>query len=128
MPVLPNYRDAVIEEDKFVNYALSPHSERGQHKARVFEQVLGFNLSNWTFLKRAILSALPDQQATFSTETVFGRKYEVVVPVTGPNGRTANVTTIWQYDRLDDETGYSDSPRLVTLYIKEASYDETEGI
>lgn len=121
MPALPNYRAAVIEEDKLVNYALNPHSERGQHKARVFDQVLGFNLANWMLLQRAILNALPDHQATFSTETVFGRKYEVVVPITGPSGRTANVTTIWQYDRLGDETGYSDRPRLVTLYIPEGS-------
>jgi hypothetical protein len=29
-----------------VRYALNPHSERGQHKAWVFERTLGFNLSN----------------------------------------------------------------------------------
>ena len=47
MPPLPHGERAVIEDSKFVGYALNPHSERGRHKARVFAQVLGFNLSNW---------------------------------------------------------------------------------
>ncbi len=51
------------------------------------------------------------------SETVFGKKYEVVVPLTGANGRTVNVTTIWQFDRLQDEERFADGPRLVTLYI-----------
>jgi hypothetical protein len=46
MTLLPNYASAVIEDSKLVSYALNPHSERGQHKARVFEHALGFNLSN----------------------------------------------------------------------------------
>jgi hypothetical protein len=45
MNPLPNY-EAVIEDSKFVSYALSPQSDRGQHKARVFESALGFNLTN----------------------------------------------------------------------------------
>ena len=43
MTPLPNYECAVIEDSKSVRYALNPHSERGQHKAQVFEQALGFN-------------------------------------------------------------------------------------
>ena len=79
MTLLPNYASAVIEDSKLVSYALNPRSERGQHKARVFEHALGFNLSNWEYLKRAILDALPARPARFLSDTAFGKKYEVVV-------------------------------------------------
>jgi len=52
-----------------------------------------------------------------TSETVFGKKYEVIVPITGPNGRTVEVLTVWQFDRLSDSTQYADAPRLVTLYV-----------
>jgi hypothetical protein len=117
MHLLSNYESAVIEAGKLVHYALNPNSERGQHKARVFQRVLGFNLSNWEQLKQAILEALPTHPATLTSETVFGRKYEVRLSLRGPNGHRANVTTVWQYDRLCDRDAYRDAPRLVTLYV-----------
>ena len=43
-PELPNYTNAVIEDEKFVSYALNPDSERGQHKARVFDE-MGYRAS-----------------------------------------------------------------------------------
>jgi hypothetical protein len=114
---LPNYGAAVIEDSKLVGYALNPQSERGQHKARVFESALGFNLSNGQRLKQAIIDALPSQPARLTSDTIFGKKYEVVLPITGINGRTVEVMTIWQFDRLSDGTGYAKAPRLVTLYV-----------
>ena len=100
-----------------MSYALNPQSELGQHKARVFESALGFNLSNWEQLQQAILDTLPSRSATLISETVFGKKYEVVVPITGANGRTVEVITIWQFDRLPDGVQFANAPRLVTLYI-----------
>ena len=44
MSALPDCERAFIEDDKLLD-ALSPRSERGQHKAQVFESALGFNLS-----------------------------------------------------------------------------------
>jgi hypothetical protein len=116
MNPLPGCERAVIEESKLVEYALNPHSERGRHKARVFESALGFNLSNWEQLKQAVLDALPHHTAALTNETTFGRKYEALLPITGPNGRTVNVLTVWQFDRLPDGT-FGDQPRLVTLYV-----------
>ena len=37
MHPLPNYEEAVIEDSKFVSYALDPQSGRGQHKAWVLD-------------------------------------------------------------------------------------------
>lgn len=118
MSALPNCERAFIEDGKLLDYALSPRSERGQHKARVFGAALGFNLSNWQELRQAVLSALPGQEAALTGENVFGRKYQVMLPITGPNGRTADVLTVWQFDRQADGT-LADAPRLVTIYIPE---------
>jgi len=52
-----------------------------------------------------------------TSETAFGKKYEVVIPITGPNGRMVDVRTIWQFDRLPESGQYADAPRLVTLYL-----------
>jgi hypothetical protein len=117
MTPLPHGERAVIEDSKLVGYALNPHNERGQHKARVFAQVLGFNLSNWKLLKQAIVEALPTRPALLTSETAFGKKYEVVLPITGPNGRTVDVRSIWQFDRLPESVQYAEAPRLVTLYL-----------
>ena len=116
MNLLPNHKRAIIEDSKLIHYALNPQNERGRHKARVFESTLGFNLSNWTQLKEAILDALPHHEATSTGETVFGKKFEVVLSITGLNGRTVDVMTVWQFDCLDDRT-FSDVPRLVTVYV-----------
>ena len=113
---LPNYERVMIEAGKLVDYALNPRSERGQHKARVFESALGFNLSNWEQLQQAIVDALPHYEAKLTSETEFGRKYEAMLPIKGPNGQTVDVITVWQFDRLPDGT-LTDVPRLVTLYI-----------
>jgi hypothetical protein len=68
-------------------------------------------------LEQAIVEALPTRPAHLTSETVFGKKYEVVIPITGPNGRTVDVRTIWQFDRLPESGQYADAPRLVTLYL-----------
>ena len=79
--------------------------------------MLGCNLSNWALLKQAIVEALPTRPARLTSETAFGKKYEVVLPITGPNGHTVDVRTIWQFDRLPESVQYADAPRLVTLYL-----------
>ena len=116
MNLLPNHERAIIEDSKLIRYVLNPQNERGRYKARVFESTLGFNLSNWTQLKEAILDALPHHEATSTSETAFGKKFEVVLSITGLNGHTVDVMTVWQFDRSDDRT-FSDVPRLVTVYV-----------
>ncbi len=72
---------------------------------------------HWELLKQAIVEALPTRPAHATSETAFGKKYEVVIPLTGPNGRTVDVCTIWQFDRLPESVQYADAPRLVNLYL-----------
>ena len=116
MNLIPGYDRAFIEENKLVEYALNPENERGKHKAKVIQSALGFDLSNWEQLQKAILDALSHHEAVFISETSFGIKYKVTMTITGPNEQRASLLTIWQFDRrLDGST--RKRPRLITLYI-----------
>jgi hypothetical protein len=44
--------------------------------------------------------------------TPFGRRFEVEIPVTGPNGRTGTLFTAWQFDNG------STTPRMITNFLK----------
>ncbi|MDT5120771.1 MAG: hypothetical protein QOC96_253 [Acidobacteriota bacterium] len=106
---LPNYDKAVIPRDKLERYALNPtHVSRaygkssGKDKARVFKSALGFDQSNWELLKQKILEELPYHEANVGEEDQHGKRYNVTLPITGPNGNTVNVLTAWIVRPNDD--------------------------
>ena len=104
---LPSAERAVVEPEKVRDYLLSPTHPVGRFKAAYFG-MLGFHLENWTALQDALRQIplnFPASQGKFSR---FGNKYEVPAMLTGPNGRTASVVTVWIVPHGDDV------PRLVT--------------
>lgn len=107
-----NYQRAVIPRDKLEGYALNSDHDPGKHKARVFKAALGFEQKDWEALSQKILAELPFQAATFKGNAPYGDRYEVVLPITGPNGQTKDVLTAWIV-----KTG-SDFPKLVTTYVE----------
>ena len=92
---LPNYQNAVIPRSKIEDYALNPAHTDGQHKARLFRSILGFERRDWKLLSDAILDRLPFHEAIFNREDGWGKYYLVSLPIEGPNGNTALVTTVW---------------------------------
>ncbi len=99
---LPNYQNAVIPREKLERYCLDPqHVSRphgkssGKDKARVFKAALGFEQADWELLKQRILEALPYCEATLRNEDEYGKRYNVELPITGPNGHTVTVLTAW---------------------------------
>lgn len=95
---LPNCQHAVIAEAKLRLYALNPahvSGGKGTHKARVFSAALGFDQSNWELLRDSIMEELPYYEATLGHEDEYGVRYNVILPITGPNGRTVQVITAW---------------------------------
>jgi filamentous hemagglutinin len=105
---LPNYERAVIPRSKLEGYALNPAHKDGQHKARLFKSILGFERTDWQELEKVILDELPYHEAVLSRVDKWGEFYSVSLPVVGPNGKTAVVQTIWKI-----ETG-TDFPSFVT--------------
>src|SRR2546423_9287818 len=105
---LSNYKRAVIPRSKLEDYALNPAHKDGQHKARLFKSILGFEKADWQKLEKIILDELPYYEAVFSREDKWGKFYSVSIPIVGLNGNTAIVQTIWVI-----ATG-TDYPRFVT--------------
>lgn len=106
---LPRHETAILPEAKFNRYALDP--QKAPDKARAFKEALGYDLSNYASLIQDIKEHLPEYAATKKENLGFGDRYEVVMELTGPNGKTANVLTAW----IDDmETG---EMRLTSVYV-----------
>lgn len=109
---LPNYQKAVLPREKLEKYVLDPTNPVGKHKAILFEKVLGFVKSDWDSLRNAILSELAYHKGTTGRRDHYGQRYNVTMPITGPNGRTADVLTAWIVD-----TG-EDYPTFITAYVE----------
>lgn len=92
---LPNAALARCDHRKFTEYALSPDSESGRHKARVFESVLGFVRDDWRELRDRIVADLRLRPVSNHPEGPYP-SYQVHVLVEGLNDRHAWVVTGWK--------------------------------
>ena len=112
---LYNVERSSVALRKLTDYVLSPTNEKGKHKARKMASVLGIVQEHAPLLQEQILRYLPDLEAKKGNADEFGERFSVLVPVTGPNGRTVEVKTAWIYDRREGKV--STVPRLTTAYI-----------
>lgn len=105
--------NTIIPEEKLVGYALNKQHPKGKDKAIAFEKVLGYNINNYKDLMDNIKNNLANFPAVFKGEDKYGKRYEITMKLTGPNGNTAKVKTGWIEDK---ETGEF---RLTTIYVDE---------
>ncbi len=110
---LPNYRKAIMPDEKFVGYALNKNHSTGMHKAIAFEKYLGYNINNKDMLIDEIRIGLAQNISKQRPETVHGKPYEVRMLINGANGKKAYVKTGWIFDKD------SDIPRLTSVYVDE---------
>jgi hypothetical protein len=101
-----------IDPRKLTDYALNPRNERGQHKAKVFEQVLGFTLENHVALQRLLESHALNGSAEIIREDRFGRHVRVDIEVTGLTGQAAIIRAGWLIPPDSREAA------LVTLFVR----------
>ncbi|MCD7918454.1 MAG: hypothetical protein LUF84_08430 [Clostridiales bacterium] len=106
---LPRAEEAVIPTAKFTEYALNPYKE--PDKATAFELALGYNAENAEDLIKQIKTKLPDSAAKKKGNRGYGMTYEVIMDITGPNGKTAKVLTAWIDDSENGEM------RLTTMHV-----------
>ena len=106
---LPKYENSVIPKAKFTEYALNPAKD--PNKAKAFELALGYTTENADHLIEQIRSNLPLYKAVEKGDRGYGMTYEVIMDVTGPNGKTAKVLTAWIDDRSNGEM------RLTTIHV-----------
>jgi filamentous hemagglutinin len=107
MRILPNAERAVIPTEKFTEYALNP--DKDANKAKAFKIALGYDLSNYGELIRGIRNGIKKFNAVYKGKAFYGHKYEIIIRLSGPNGRKANVLTGWLVN--------GDNTRMVSAYV-----------
>jgi len=107
---LPNPEQAIIDSQKLSGYCLNPEHPDGQHKARVFQSVLGLRQENEEELYNALKEALKNYNATFDRENNYGKKY-IIDFLMNRGDRQAIIHSVWIV-RFEENF-----PRLVTCYI-----------
>jgi len=107
--ILPRADKAVIPVDKIINYALNPMGDK--NKAIAFEKALGYNVSNADKLINQIYDNINKYPAILKNTDEYGTRYEIIMDITGVNGKTAKVLTGWIDDHKKSET------RLITIHV-----------
>jgi hypothetical protein len=115
---LPEAPAAVIDEDKFLRYSMDPGNPNNQGKWKAWSQ-LGYDvdgLASRTAASDDVIRQVREQlghvAAREGKTTDFGRRFEVDIPITGPNGRSGTLFTVWQFDKG------STTPRMITNLLK----------
>jgi len=108
---LPNYSTAILPKEKITGYALNKEHPSGKDKAVAFEKALGYTQENYRDLMQNVKANLPKFDAKVKPPNKFGERYEVVMDLVGPNGKTAKVLTGWivEFGKV--------TPRLTTIHI-----------
>jgi hypothetical protein len=97
--------EAEISPRKLTQYllVLLPKDDKSQFLAKA-----GYGLDNWQQLEQDLREQILPLEAIPTQMTPYGQKYVIVGHLTGPNGITLRVKTIWIVD--------STATRLVTLF------------
>lgn len=102
---------AKIPDEKLTEYALNFEHPTGKEKAKAFKEALGYTKESYTDLKTKILDSFDEKELVYKREDKYGKRYEQIMQITGPNGKTANVLTAWIKDNDNAE------PRLTSIYV-----------
>lgn len=109
---LPNADRAVVDMAKLANYCLSPSSQRGRDKARVFAAALGLTADDAEYLRDALLGAAQVYEAIPIRTTEYGQLYVLDFPLVGRNRQEEVVRSGWIV-RQEEEF-----PRLTSCYVR----------
>jgi hypothetical protein len=107
---LPSGERAIVDVAKLRNYCLSPAHPRGRHKARVFASALGLTPGDAEFLRRELLRAASEGNATVGNSDEYGERYAVDFIVTRSN-RQATVRSSWII------SGSKPVPRVTSCFV-----------
>ncbi len=108
---MPGGDRAVVDEDKLRGYLLNPDHPLGKHHAYLFRTLLGIDAESAEVLAHAFRTAARDGETAVGKASVFGQKYEIRFPMSGPRG-SYTVLSVWIVPTD------ADIPYLVTAYIE----------
>ena len=107
--ILDNVDAVNMSEEKFTQYALNPN--KAPDKAHAFEVALGYTLDNYKDLMANISDNFDSRKLEEKGDDGYGMRYQQVMNLNGPNGKTANVCTAWIQEK--NET----SVKLTSAYV-----------
>ena len=77
--------------------------DKDPDKARAFERALGYTVDNADELISQIYDKISEYDAKEKPDKGWGKRYEVIMDIEGPNGKTAKVLTAWIDDKNTGE-------------------------
>lgn len=87
-------KTAFIAPEKLRDYALNPAHEEGKSKARFLGE-MGYDQAHWQQLASDLKAQHLSVEAAPGKKSIYGAKYEIVAPLTGPNGETRWLRSVW---------------------------------
>lgn len=87
--------NTVFAPEKFHEYLLKRMPDNDKS---IFLGIAGYTLKNWKRLSDDIQTQLLPLDAVFERETPFGNLYEIRAKLTGPNGKSLKVVSIWMME------------------------------
>lgn len=102
---------AKVPDEKLTKYALNMEHPSGKNKAIAFKEALGYTQENYEDLKAKILDSFNEKELVYKREDKYGKRYEQIMRIKGPNGKKANVLTAWIKENDNAE------PRLTSIYV-----------
>lgn len=96
----------LIAEAKLTQYLLKPLPEDDKSK---FLAKAGYTQENWQQLERDLREQILPLEAVLFERSRYGEKYEIRGTLTGPNGVSLRVVTIWMIEFP------SRQPKFITL-------------
>lgn len=99
--------DAQIAAEKLTDYLLvkRPFGDKSQ-----FLRQAGYTLDNWEVLEQDIGQQILAKEATSTELTRYGEYFEIRASLSGPNGVTLKVKTVWMKESRSGVT------KFITLY------------
>ena len=99
--------NSILAPEKFHGYLLKKMPDNDKS---IFLAIAGYSLENWNLLVNDIRTQILPLDAVFERETPFGNLYEIRGIITGPNGKTLKVVSIWMIESK------SKVSKFITLY------------
>jgi filamentous hemagglutinin len=117
---LPQGHEAVVKRDKTLRYMLDPRHPDGGAKARRWEAVLGYRREHFERLREDLRAAAVNGTVRgCRLARPAGLTWTVDITITGPNGATAGVRSLWH------ALAPGAAPRLTSAWVDRAGPPET---
>lgn len=109
--ILPNADNVFVANEKFTGYLFNKANKKGYAKGKLFEDRLGYSVTNYEMLKNEIIKRAPQYPAIAKLTDEHGTRYEQKIIIYGLNNKPANVIVAWNV-----KDGIT---KMTSTYIKE---------